>query len=279
MSQSSSPRGEPRFLTAARLALVFVVASVITYALVAVFLRDGGPPQANPPTGVGAVPNAGKAVPNTGKAAPNDWPNLAIRWETGVSSVTVPAEDLPPLETLRLEIVRLEGLPEAAFNPGRVLAPGETTEITFPGAGLPTFWLEVGFGDQSPAPKITLTVMIDYKQPGMGPRIFKANEAGRVMQMLAAEQNRLLKHRAMTGVPPATAKRINAAIKTVNKKLGELGKLNGLHLKTCKGRAKVHYRIYTVDGDEEQTLFQSDKSASETPPDNEIDKEPETENE
>jgi len=183
---------------------------------------------------------------------------VTVNLDTGISRSVLPGDRLPARNSLRLQIVRLEGeFPEAEFTPVDTVTLSRTTGIRFTKGGLPKLWLTVTFGAKA-RPVVDLGAHIDYELPGMPPRLFRAADAARVVQGMAAEQQRLEIELQATTTSSARKDDIKKKLPLLKKKIAQFTKLNELYAKLKNKPGKVHFRVYAlVDGEHEVTLVQS----------------------
>ena len=183
---------------------------------------------------------------------------VVVNLETGMARSILPGDSLPPPESLRLQVVRIEGFPKPQFSPGDTLVPGEATDISFDPETFPKLWLHLAF-DVKMRPMVEVTAKIDYEMENTPFRTFQRREAEQLMNMRVAEQRRLFME--MQRVPRNDQNKINDYKNKIQKIEEPKAKLLRL-FQECKklqeNPGKVHFRVYTIiDGEHELPLMQS----------------------
>ncbi len=185
---------------------------------------------------------------------------VVVDLDTGASRNNYTVESLPKRESLRLEIVRLEGgFRKSQRNPGSPLIPSGVCEITFKDKEepLPRFWLRLGFDLRTGKVSVDVTANINYQLGQRPPGLFRAREAARIIKDVTAEQQRLLAQLARTKDRNQKSE-INKKLKQIGNKIEKFSRLNDLYAKLKDKPGKVHFRIYMVIDEERQvTLMQS----------------------
>ncbi len=166
--------------------------------------------------------------------------------------IAIPDDRLPTIESLRLRIERLDGgLPNPQFNPGKILTAGSRVEIKFDEKVFPDFRLQVAFNART-HPSVDVTTGINYKWQNMiTPRVFKAKEAGTVMQSMVAHQSKLKMDLQMTA--PGNNRRkndIKKKLDPVEEKIRKFTLLQELYTRSRKEPVKLHFSIFSVVDDE-----------------------------
>ncbi len=184
---------------------------------------------------------------------------VVVNITTGTARSILPGDSLPLRESLRLQVVRVEGFPEPRFSPGDTLAPGEATDISFDPETFPKLWLHLAF-DVKMRPTVEVTTKIDYEVENMTFRTFKLSEAEQLMNVHQMERRRLFME--MRKVPITDQNKIkdyaNKIKKVETEKMAKLVRLGEICKKLKEKPGKVHFRIYTViDEDHEFLLMQS----------------------
>ncbi len=184
---------------------------------------------------------------------------VVVNITTGTARSILPGDSLPLRESLRLQVVRVEGFPEPRFSPGDTLAPSEATDISFDPETFPKLWLHLAF-DVKMRPTVEVTTRIDYEMENMTFRTFKLGEAEQLMNVHQMEQRRLFME--MRKVPLHDQNKINDYKNKIKKiqeeKIAKLLRLGEICKKLKEKPGKVHFRVYTViDEDHELPLMQS----------------------
>ena len=188
-----------------------------------------------------------------------------IDLDSGSAKVTLPADSLPKTGTLKLQITRLEGaFPKHEFRPGEKMlgdtipAKGVTT-IFFVDEKLPEIRLGVQFDVKVRTAVRTarVKVVVYCQLPGQRPKPFRAREAARLGAKALAMQKRM--QFAIGQLKDENRKKeMQQQLDALNRNVVEpLKALDGLY-KAINKTGKIHFRVFTTDGDRQVDLFRTE---------------------
>ncbi len=168
----------------------------------------------------------------------------------GGGRVMLPEDRLPKLESLRLEIARLDGgFPEHRVAPGTTVAPNGEATIVFDQKDFPNFWLYLVFNCKS-HPKVEVAAVINYEWEPMkltAPRPFKAGQALRVIQSMMVEERRLVNE--LTLADPKDGKKlkdIKNRLQPIQEKLRKFKTLSDIYAKSKNEPVKLQFGVFSA---------------------------------
>ena len=181
----------------------------------------------------------------------------------------IPLDTAPSDESLRLEIVRLEGqFPPQEFKPGKVVAPkgrdpqSGKTLILLKQANTPEVGLEVGF--LARAKSATIEVKPIFQYAGQPPVAFTGPSLMMVGQQIAATQ-KMLETRRDRARKEEEKRAATVGIDAAKAALDQMVGLTNLYQALNK-TGKIHFKVFAQLGDKQIELYNTEPVAGEAPP-------------
>jgi hypothetical protein len=204
--------------------------------------------QGLPPDRANALLNCGLNITVDGKTRflplglPRKLAPAVVNLDAGVARVALDDPSLPPRESLRVKVERIEGgLPVPKLAAGDMVTPGQAVDVTFDMPDYPKFWLRIAL-DTKVRPVVEVTAMIDYEAPNVAPVPFKAKDADRAMKAFAMENQRLAFELQRT-TDNNRKNEINNQTKAIGDKIAKFARLGELYVKLKDDPARVHFRV------------------------------------
>jgi hypothetical protein len=203
-------------------------------------------------------------------AAPQQVKPVPVNLDTGIGRTAFPADRLPEAETLRLQIVRLDGgFPTPEFKPRNSVEPGGAIDISFPAKEFPKFWLHLAFETKARTVGVEVSTHVDYEMTGMSPRTFRAKDADQVMATLVQEEQKMAAQFEKFDPKDKNGKKdLGDKLQLVRDKIARLKKLAQLYA-DLKGRGgAIQFRLATALDDGRQLVlaksFEADLDATDS---------------